>query len=121
MLGVLIARLGKNFFYDSWLASQPAEIYGLDVYLLSAGWLILWCALLLWGFTSRLRRGLRHQIDGLAEGWKTPKPAEGIFARLESDCRRVHRFRHDLDRLEAHVATLRRRLALPDEQLGRRR
>ena len=121
MLGVLVARLGKNFFYDSWLASQPAEIYGLDVYLLSAGWLILWCALLLWGFTSRLRRGLKHQIDGLAEGWKTPKPAEGIFARLESDCRRVHRFRHDLDRLEAHVATLRRRLSLPDDQLGRRR
>jgi len=121
MLALLVARLGKNFFYDSWLAAQPVEIYGLDVYLLSAGWLVLWCALLLWGFTSRLRRGLRQQIDLLAEGWKTPKPAEAIFARLESDCRRVQRFRHELDRLQAHVATLRRRLHLPDDQLGRRR
>jgi len=121
MLALLVARLGKNFFYDSWLAAQPVEIYGLDVYLLSAGWLVLWCALLLWGFTSRLRRGLRQQIDLLAEGWKTPKPAEAIFARLESDCRRVQRFRHELDRLQAHVATLRRRLHRPDDQLGRRR
>jgi hypothetical protein len=121
MLVILIARLGKNFFYDSWLAHRPAEIYGLDVYLLSALWLILWCALLLWGFTSRLRRGLKHEIHELAEGWKTPKPAEGVFARLESHCRRAHRFRHDLEALQGHVATLRRRLGLPDEQLGRRR
>ena len=115
------ARLGKNFFYDSWLASPQVEVYGLDFYLLSGFWLLLWCVLLLWAFTTRLRRGLRREIDQLAEGWKSPKPAEGIFARLESDCRRIHRFRHELERLEQHVATLRRRLALPDEQLGQRR
>lgn len=121
VLVVLAARLAKNFFYDSWLASPPVEVYGLDIYLLSGFWLILWCALLLWAFTSRLRRGLKLHIDQLADGWKSPKPAEGVFARLESDCQRIHRFRHELERLEQHVATLRRRLALPDEQLGQRR
>ncbi|OHB83454.1 MAG: hypothetical protein A2V98_05720 [Planctomycetes bacterium RBG_16_64_12] len=121
MLAILVVRLAKNFFYDSWLASVPTEVYGLDIYLLSAFWLILWCGLLLWGFTSRLRRGLKHQIDRLAEGWNNPKPAEGIFARLESGCRRIHRFRQELDRLQQNVATLRRRLSLPDDQLGQRR
>ncbi len=121
MLGLLAARLGKNFFYDSWFAARPTDVFGLDVYLLSAFWLILWCALLLWAFTTRLRRGLKQQIDELAQGWKTPKPAEGIFARLESNAQRIHRFRQELDRLEQHVATLRRRLDLPDDQLGRRR
>lgn len=121
MLVMLVARLGKNFFYDSWFAPGTSEVYGLDIYLLSAFWLLLWCAMLLWAFTSRLRRGLKHQINELAEGWKTSKPAEGTFARLESDCRRVHRFRHELDRLRQHVATLRRRLSLPDDQLGQRR
>jgi hypothetical protein len=121
MLVLLIARLGKNFFYDSWLAAKPAPIFGLNVYLLSAFWLVVWCAFLLWGFTSRLRRGLKHEIQRLADGWKTPKPAEGVFARLDAECRRVRRCRQELDRLRQHVTTIRRRLALPDDQLGHRR
>ena len=121
MLVILVVRLAKNFFYDSWFAATQTEVYGLDVYLLSAFWLILWCAFLLWGFTSRLRLGLKLQIDQLAEGWNNPKPAEGIFARLEFDCQRIHCFRHELDRLDQHVTTLRRRLSLPEEQLGQRR
>ncbi|MFH1265337.1 MAG: hypothetical protein ABIK89_06380 [Planctomycetota bacterium] len=122
MLVVLIARLAKNFFYDFfWLASTETEIYGLDIYLLSAFWLLLWCALLLWGFTFRLRRGLKRQIDQLAEGWNNPKPAEGVFARLDSKCRQIRRFRVERDRLHEHVATLRHRLSLPDDQLGQRR
>jgi hypothetical protein len=99
-------------------ATKP---YGLDVYLTSAFWLVLWCGLLIWGFTSRLRGGLRRQIRQLAEGWKNPRVAEGVFARLQSNCRQVRRFRDQLDRLQQHVATLRRRLALPDAQLGQRR
>ena len=121
MLAALVARLGKNFFYDSWVAPVEAEVYGLDIYLLSGFWLLLWCGMLLWAFTSRLRRGLNREINELAEGWKTSKPAEGVFARLASDGRRVHRFRQELDRLRQHVATLRRRLSLPDDQLGQRR
>jgi len=121
MLVTLVVRLAKNFFYDSWFASTQTEVYGLDIYLLSAFWLILWCAFLLWGFTSRLRLGLKLQIDQLAEGWNNPKPAEGVFARLECECQRIHCFRHELDRLAQHVATLRRRLSLPEGQLGQRR
>ena len=77
--------------------------------------------LLLWCFTSRLRRGLRREIDQLAEGWNNPKPAAGVFARLGSQCRQIDRFGNELERLQQHVATLRRRLSLPDEQLGQRR
>jgi hypothetical protein len=121
MLVALVARLGKNFFYDSWVAPVEAEVFGLEIYLLSGFWLLLWCAMLLWAFTSRLRRGLNREINGLAEGWKTSKPAEGVFTRLASDGRRVHRFRQELDRLRQHVSALRRRLSLPDDQLGQRR
>jgi hypothetical protein len=121
MLGFLFFRPAKNFFYDSWLADSPVKLYGLDFYLLSAFWLVIWCCLLIWAFTGRLRRGLRKEIHALAEGWNNPKPAEGIFARLESECVRVRRFRDELERLKQHVAALRRRLALPDQDLGRRR
>ena len=119
MLVLLAVRPAKNFFYDSW--RDPLEpVFGLDFYLVSALWLLAWCGLLLWGFTSRLRKGLGREIDQLAQGWRTPKPAEGIFAQLESDCREVELFGQELTRLQQHVASLRGRLRLPDDQLGHR-
>ncbi len=68
LLGLIFYRPAKNFFYDSWLASPPAPLYGLSFYALSAFWLVLWCGLLLWAFTSRLRRGLRREIDDARPG-----------------------------------------------------
>ena len=39
MLGVLVFRLGKNFFYDSWWAAKPGAAWGLGYYLTAAIWL----------------------------------------------------------------------------------
>ncbi len=116
MLGVPLYRSGRNFFYDSWWAG--ADVYGIDFYVSAAFWLILWCLLLIWALTSRLRRGLRRELDRLAQGWNHPSAAAGIFAQLEGDCRKVEQFRQELDHMEQHVAQLRRQLALPDERLG---
>ena len=121
MLGILLYRLGKNFFWDSWLAPQPVPPFGLDFYLSATFWLVLWCVVLLWAFTSRLRRGLRRQIDELAQGWSDPRPAGGIFAQLESECRHVDRLGDELARLQQQVSSLGQRLTAPDEPLGRRR
>jgi hypothetical protein len=118
VLGLLLYRPAKNFFYDSWLASPLQPIYGPSFYVVSLFWLVLWCALLLWAFTSRLRRGLRREINQLAERWTTAAPAAGLFVHAESSCAEVDHFRHGLDRLQQQVATLRRRLTLPDDRLG---
>jgi len=116
MLGWLLYRLGKNFFYDSWLGS--GDLLGLDFYVQAVFWLVLCCLVLIWFFTGRLRRGLRREIDQLAEGWHQPAAAAGVFAQLEAQCRRVEQFRQELAALEQHVGQLRRQLALPDEPLG---
>ena len=121
MLGLLLFRPAKDFFYDSWLATDQAPLFGLDFYLLSLFWLTLWCVLLIWCFTGRLRRGLRREINQLAEGWSNSAPAARIFWRLESQCRRIDRFNQELGRLQEQVSTLHRNLSLPDAQLGRRR
>ena len=92
MLGMLLYRLGKNFFYDSWLAEHPLPVYGLEFYVSAGFWLVLWCLLLLWAFCSRLRRGLRGEINRLAAGWQDASAAAGIFARVENDCRGVEHF-----------------------------
>jgi len=119
MIGYLLYRPARNFFYDSWFDPQSRPL-GLDFYLLSLFWLFVWGGLLMWGFSSRLRRGLRSEIDKLAEGWAGPQPAAGVFARLEGECRRVQRFRDELRRLQEHVGALRSRVTAPDEPLGSR-
>ena len=111
MLAMLLYRLGKNFFYDSWLAEHPAPVFGLDFYVSAGFWLLLWCLLLLWAFCSRLRRGLRGEINRLAAGWQDASTAGGIFARLETDCRRIERFSQDLDAIQRDVDGLRRQVA----------
>jgi hypothetical protein len=117
MLGTLLYRLGKNFFYDSWLAPLPTPVFGLEFYLSAGFWLVLWCLLLFWAFSTRLRRGLRCEIDRLAATWQS-RPAASLFASLDDDCRSIHRWRDDLRLLDIHIADLRRRLALPDPRLG---
>ena len=118
MFGVLLWRPAKNFFYDSWLAANREPLLGLDFYVQSAFWFLVGCLLLLWSLTSRLRRGLRREIDRIVEAWNRPASAEGVFAHLESACRRAEQFRQELDRLRQHVAGLRSRLVIGVESVG---
>jgi hypothetical protein len=111
MLGLLLYRLGKNFFYDSWFAEHPTAVFGLDSYLSSAFWLVLWSLLLIWMFCSRLRRGLRGEITRLATGWQDGSAAKGIFAEVEQQEREIKRFRQDLDVLRQSVERLRLQVA----------
>lgn len=120
MLAVLLYRCGKNFFWDSWLAPDPQPVYGTDFYLASALWLAAWCALLLWAFTSRLRRGLTAQIGNLASQWKTAPPGIGLFANYEHQCRAIRRFRQELTRLESLLGTTQAKIAAPSQRLGHR-
>jgi energy-coupling factor transporter ATP-binding protein EcfA2 len=110
MLGFLLFRLGKNFFYDSWWLSPPAPMWGVQSYIAAAFWFALWCFVLLWFFTRRLRGGLKQAVDRLAENWTGAAAASGVCAELEDDCRRAVEFRRDLELLEGDVERLRSRV-----------
>lgn len=118
MLGVLLYRLGRNYFYDSWLAPEPVPVFGIDFLVASGLWLVLWCGLLLWAYTSRLRRGLKSAVNELAEKWTTPAAMSGLFADYDDQCQTAKRFGQQLERLEARVAALRTKVAEPTERLG---
>lgn len=107
MLGLILYRLGKNFFYDSWLAASPQQVFGLDFYVSAGFWLVAWCLLLLWGFCSRLRRGLRAAVAGLTSEWQSPSSAAGLFAAVEDECKEVDRYYQELEAMEAEVDRLR--------------
>lgn len=121
MLGFLLFRLGKNFFYDSWLAEPLSPVAGVDFYLTSSFWLIAWSLLLIWLLSGRLRRGLRREVDRLAAAWPELPGTGGPFSLIEAECRHVRQFRSDLEQLLGEVERLRRQLSLPDEPLGARR
>jgi hypothetical protein len=110
MVGFLLFRLGKNFFYDSWWSGNHTTTWGLEMYFASAFWLVLWCFMLLWLFTRRLRSGLTQAIARLAENWSGANAASGIFSHLEDDCRRAVDFRRELELLEGEVESLRGKL-----------
>jgi hypothetical protein len=121
VLGALLYRLGRNFFYDSWFAPQPVPMYGLEFYLTAAFWLILWCLLLVWALSRRLRRGLRREIDQLVPQWTSAESTSALFANLEQQCQRAEHFQQDLDALDQHVARLQQQLAEPQGEVSYRR
>jgi hypothetical protein len=126
MLIVLFYRFGRNFFYDSWLAvelglSQQAQpVLGTDFFLSSAVVLLLWSGLLLWLFTSRLRRGVGAEIAELSSAWNNPALVSAVFAGLDGRCRAIRHYRQELDRLEQRIAEMQHRLSLPEMRLGHR-
>jgi hypothetical protein len=119
MLVFVLLRPAKNFFYDSWVAPESVPVLGLNFYLVSAFWLLLWSTLLLWRFTGRLRRGLKHEIRRLVDDWRNATPAAGLFESLQSECDQAQQFHRDLAGLRDQVNRMRVRLDLPD--LGRKR
>lgn len=116
LLALLLYRLGRNFFYDSWVLNEP--VYGFDFLLVAGFWFVLWCALLLWAYTGRLRRGLRAEVSQLAENWNSARSAEMLFADQESACRDVERFAQGLDQLEQRVQSLLGQVGQPSPRLG---
>jgi hypothetical protein len=119
MLVFVFVRPAKNYFYDSWVAPESVHVLGLDFYLVSAFWLLVWSTLLLWRFTGRLRRGLKREIRHLVAQWRGATPAAGLFDSLQSQCDQARLFHRDLTDLRERVSRLRVRLDLPN--LGRKR
>lgn len=126
VLGAILFRLGKNFFYDAWLApelgltAQSAAVLGFDFFLQALFWLLLWSALLLWLFTLGLRRGLRAKVADLSKSWSETHTIHKLFAAMQQQIEDVHQFEKERQRLEAKVESLRTSLAEPSPLLGRR-
>ncbi len=110
MVAALVLRLAYNFFYESWLASPPQPLLGLDYYLTASFWLALWCAILVWLLAFWLRRGLNRQIDAFCEELRRTCQLEQCFAAHARYCRGVTDAVENLERLRVRVEELRGQL-----------
>jgi hypothetical protein len=108
-LGFVLYRVGKNFFYDSFLGDQ--KLLSTDFYLPAAIFFVLWSLLLVMLFTRRLRRGLDAEVDALARELVEARLSRGLFPDLEQACDAAGSFREELDQLLARVSMLREEFA----------
>lgn len=97
----LLYRVGKNFFYDSFVLDRP--LLDTNFYIPAALFLVLWAGLLVMSFTGRLRRGLTQHVQELARELATLKVGDGLFPELEQQ---VREFSRERDRVESFVQTV---------------
>ena len=123
----ILFRVGKNFFYDSFLrqffedaAPAPESVVTLDFWIAAGVFFALWSGILVLSFTSRLRRGLNARIRELAEQLSQTRMSRGLFPELEATCRTIDRQRERLEALNESVAELRSGMA-PVPRLGAQR
>lgn len=91
----LLARIGYNFFWTSFLAPaigrQPVAdpLLSVDFYIPALLFLVIWSLVLVSLFTWKLRRGLTQRVQQFAHQMADSKLIHGLFPTLESTCRRI--------------------------------
>jgi GTPase SAR1 family protein len=119
MLLFLLYRPAKNFFIDAPFYDKP--LLGLDFYLVSMGWLVAWCMLLLFFFTMTLRRGIEHAIKKTSLDWYRLPALDRLFASLETETTQILTFRDELNSMKGLVDRINQQAEKLDKRLGKKR
>ena len=119
MLLFLLYRPAKNFFVDSFWYNE--RLLGIDYYLVSFIWFILWCALLLFFFTMILRRGIERLISKTTQDWYRLPALDRLFASLESETTQIMTFRDELETLKDQIDRINQQAEKLDKRLGKKR
>ncbi len=105
----VLYRVGRNFFYESFMLEKP--LLSSDFYLAAGLFLILWSGALLISFTRRLRRGMQGEVQKLVAGMVERHLDSGLFPALEREIQRTQRWNRDAEKLLVEVSTLRDEIA----------
>ncbi len=105
----ILYRIGKNFFYDSWIFGKP--LLESTFYIPALLFLALWTGLTLMLFTARLRRGMTRRVKKLAEELATVRLPSGLFPHLDLRCRQFHQQVDQLNDLATMVRVIREQIA----------
>ncbi|MBI1314913.1 hypothetical protein GC176_26770 [bacterium] len=106
LVGYVLFRAGRNFFWDTWHNSDTAFL-PIDFYFSAGVFFVLWCVILLMAFCRRLRRGLNTEIAKLADELAGQKLGSGLFPALEQQLDATRNDLRQLDQLFETCDTLR--------------
>ncbi len=110
VVGLVLFRLGKNFFYDSWWPAQPAPIEGVHAYLAGVFWVLAWSAVLILSFSGRLRRSIAKQLRGPLSPRESGPVSGGPFRELIDQCERIEEFAAQCGRLRIMLSDAARKI-----------
>jgi hypothetical protein len=107
----VIYRVGRNFFFDSFLHDAP--LLPIDFYISAGVFLVLWSAALVMAFCRAMRRGLTARVADLAAELAEGRyaGAQGLFPKLEQSCRDIELARARLEAVAGGTAALRGQVA----------
>ncbi len=103
--GFLLWRIGKNFFWDSFVFEEP--ILAADFYIPAGVFLLLWCGLFIMFFTRRLRRGLKKEVRDLVTRLIDRRLHHDMFPVLQRECQQAQAHSIELAELEEECSALR--------------
>ena len=117
-LGFVLFRIGKNFFYDTFLKEflssssiGPASLLTMDFYVSAGVFFVLWSVLMVMAFNRRLQRGLSQSIKQLARELAQTRTSRGLFPQIEGTCREIELQRARLDAMADGTRELRSQIA----------
>ncbi|GAB4150278.1 MAG: hypothetical protein Tsb009_25010 [Planctomycetaceae bacterium] len=115
----ILVRVGKNFFYDSFLKplfeggnlESSVPLLGWDFWVNAAVFFAIWTGILVMMFCARLRRGLNRRVNQLAEELTDLKMSRGLFPDLEETCRNIKLQKTRLESLLERAHDLRNQIS----------
>ncbi|MCA9090785.1 MAG: GTPase domain-containing protein [Planctomycetaceae bacterium] len=117
-LAFVLFRVGKNFFYESFIESTP--LLSSDFYIAAGLFLVLWTGLLVMLFTRRLRRGLQSKVKETVQQLVETRLARGLFPQVDRAVREALGSCDDVDSLLALATQVRQDIATPSQLGGQR-
>lgn len=114
----VLYRVGKNFFYESFVLDEA--LLSTDFYIAAALFFVLWTGLLVMLFTRRLRRGLDRKIGELVQQLVEIRLSRGLFPQLETASRDAVNHAAELKSLAQRTNRLRDEIASSTSLGGRR-
>lgn len=105
----VLYRVGRNFFYESFVHDTP--LLASDFYLAAGLFLILWSGTLVIAFTRRLRRGMQAEVQELVSEMVDRKLEIGLFPKLEDAIVQTRRWIAEGEKLYTETSLLRDNIA----------
>jgi len=106
----VLYRVGKNFFYESFI--QGEDLYTTDFYIAAGLFFALWSGVLVISLTRSLRNGLTAKIQAMAQQLVESKLSIGLFPALDESSRRARHASDEAKRLLTSTTELRHQIAV---------
>ncbi|MEZ5944686.1 MAG: GTPase [Planctomycetaceae bacterium] len=104
-IAFVLFRMGKNFFYESFILGT--NLLSTDFYIAAGLFFVLWTGLLVMLFVRRLRTGLQGRISSLVQELISLRLSQGLFPNIDRAVREARSSQETVKALLAEVDQLR--------------